>query len=178
MNSTTPSSPNGSPKCPLVYQPGSTWDYSNSTDILGRVIEVISGKSLYQFEKERLLDPLGMNDTSFYVTDPAKQARVAEPLPNDRKIGNDAEMNDPRIARKWESGGGGMVSTIADYARFTQMMLNGGTLDGKRYLSPKTVAYMGANHVGPGPAWFRGRITCLGPASVSVSALPFAPTQA
>ncbi len=150
-------------KMPLVYQPGSTWDYSNSTDILGRVIEVISGKSLYQFEKERLLDPLGMNDTSFYVTDPAKQARVAEPLPNDRKIGNNAEMNDPRIARKWESGGGGMVSTIADYARFTQMMLNGGTLGGKRYLSPKTVAYMGANHVGPGSGVAPGPYYLPGP---------------
>jgi len=150
-------------KMPLVYQPGSTWDYSNSTDILGRVIEVISGKSLYQFEKERLLDPLGMNDTSFYVSDPAKQSRVAEPLPNDRKIGNDAEMNDPRLARKWESGGGGMVSTIADYARFTQMLLNGGTLDGKRYLSPKTVAYMGANHVGPGSGVTPGPYYLPGP---------------
>ncbi|MDV6321159.1 hypothetical protein RVY79_19400, partial [Chromohalobacter sp. HP20-39] len=79
----------------------------------------------------------------------AKQPLIAEPFPNDRKIGNDAEMNDPRIARKWESGGGGMVSTIGDYARFTKMLLNGGTLDGKRYLSPKTIAYMGSNHVGP-----------------------------
>ena len=74
-------------KLPLVYQPGTTWDYSHSTDILGRVIEVVSGKSLLQFEKERLLDPLGMKDTSFYVTDPAKKSLVAEPLPNDRKIG-------------------------------------------------------------------------------------------
>lgn len=136
-------------KLPLVYQPGTTWDYSHSTDILGRVVEVVSGKSLYQFEKERLLDPLGMKDTSFYVTDPAKKPLVAEPFPNDRKIGAGAEMNDPRVAQKWESGGGGMVSTIGDYARFTQMMLNGGTLDGKRYLSPKTVAYMGSNHIGP-----------------------------
>jgi CubicO group peptidase (beta-lactamase class C family) len=136
-------------KLPLAYQPGTTWDYSHSTDILGRVIEVISGKSLYQFEKERILDPLGMKDTGFYVTDKAKQALVAEPFPNDRKIGNDAEMNDPRVPQKWESGGGGMVSTIGDYARFTQMLLNGGSLDGKRYLSPKTVAFMGANHIGP-----------------------------
>lgn len=135
---------------PLAYQPGTTWDYSHSVDILGRVIEVVSGKSLYQFEKERLLDPLGMKDTAFYVTDPAKQALVAEPFPNDRTIGNDAVMNDPRVAQKWESGGGGMVSTIGDYARFAQMVLNGGTLDGKRYLSPKTIAYMGSNHIGPG----------------------------
>jgi CubicO group peptidase (beta-lactamase class C family) len=136
-------------KLPLAYQPGTTWDYSQSVDILGRVIEVVSGKSLYQFEKERLLDPLGMKDTAFYVTDPAKKSLVAEPFPNDRKIGAGAEMNDPRVLRKYESGGGGMVSTIGDYARFTQMMLNGGTLDGKRYLSPKTVAYMGSNHIGP-----------------------------
>lgn len=136
-------------KLPLAYQPGTTWDYSQSVDILGRVVEVVSGKSLYQFEKERLLDPLGMKDTSFYVTDPAKKSLIAEPFPNDRKIGAGAEMNDPRVVRKYESGGGGMVSTIGDYARFTQMMLNGGTLDGKRYLSPKTVAYMGSNHIGP-----------------------------
>ena len=137
-------------KLPLVYQPGTTWDYSHSVDVLGRVIEVISGKSLYQFEKERLLDPLGMKETAFYVTDPAKKSLVAEPFPNDRHIGNDAEMGDPRVAQKWESGGGGMVSTIGDYSRFAQMILNGGTLDGKRYLSPKTIAYMGANHIGPG----------------------------
>ena len=136
-------------RLPLVYQPGTTWDYSHSTDILGRVVEVVSGKSLFQFEKERLLDPLGMTNTSFYVTDPAKTSLVAEPFPGDRKIGNDAEMGDPRVVQKWESGGGGMVSTIGDYARFAQMLLNGGTLDGKRYLSPKTVAYMGSNHLGP-----------------------------
>ena len=137
-------------KLPLAYQPGTTWDYSHSTDILGRVIEVVCGKSLYQFEKERLLDPLGMKGTSFYVTDPERKSLVAEPFPDDRKIGNDAVMSDPRVGQKWESGGGGMVSTIGDYARFAQMLLNGGTLDGKRYLSPKTVAYMGSNHVGPG----------------------------
>jgi CubicO group peptidase (beta-lactamase class C family) len=136
-------------KLPLAYQPGTTWDYSHSTDILGRVVEIVSGKSLYQFEKERILDPLGMKDTSFYVTDKAKQALIAEPFPSDRKIGNDAEMNDPRLPQKWESGGGGMVSTITDYARFSQMLLNGGSLDGKLYLSPKTVAFMGANHIGP-----------------------------
>jgi CubicO group peptidase (beta-lactamase class C family) len=149
-------------KLPLAYQPGTTWDYSHSTDILGRVVEIVSGKSLYQFEKERILDPLGMKDTSFYVTDKAKQALIAEPFPSDRKIGNDAEMNDPRLPQKWESGGGGMVSTITDYARFTQMLLNGGSLDGKRYLSPKTVAFMGANHIGaaanivPGPYYLPG----------------------
>jgi CubicO group peptidase (beta-lactamase class C family) len=136
-------------KLPLADQPGTTWDYGHSTDILGRVVEIVSGKSLYQFEKERIFDPLGMKDTGFYVTDKSKQALVAEPFPNDRKIANGFEMNDPRVPRKREAGGSGMVSTIADYARFTQMLLNGGSLDGKRYLSPKTVAFMGADQIGP-----------------------------
>lgn len=96
-------------KLPLAYQPGTTWDYSHSVDILGRVIEVVSGESLYRFEKEWLLDPLGMKDTAFYVTDPAKKSLVAEPFPSDRTIGNDAVMNDPSVVRKWESGGGGIV---------------------------------------------------------------------
>ena len=150
-------------KLPLAYQPGSTWDYSHSTDILGRVVEVVSGKSLYQFEKERILDPLGMKDTAFYVTDKAKQPLIAEPFPNDRKIGNDADMNDPRVVRKWESGGGGMMSTIGDYARFAQMIANGGTLNGKRYLSPKTIAYMGSNHIGPASGVANGPYYLPGP---------------
>ena len=129
-------------KLPLAFQPGTTWDYSHSTDVLGRLVEVVSGKSLYQFEKENILDPLGMTDTSFYVTDAAKQARLAEPFKNDRTIGAGVEFNDPRVARQWESGGGGMVGTVADYARFATMLMNGGTLDGKRYLGPKTLAYM------------------------------------
>jgi CubicO group peptidase (beta-lactamase class C family) len=150
-------------KLPLAYQPGTTWDYSQSTDILGRVIEVVSGKSLYQFEKERLLDPLGMKDTAFYVGDAAKGALVAEPFPNDRTIGNNAEMGDPRVVKKWESGGGGMVSTLPDYARFAQMLLNGGVLDGKRYLSPRTVAYMGSNHIGPSTGVVPGPYYLPGP---------------
>jgi CubicO group peptidase (beta-lactamase class C family) len=150
-------------KLPLAYQPGTTWDYSQSTDILGRVIEVVSGKSLYQFEKERLLDPLGMKDTTFYVTDPAKKSLVAEPFPNDRTIGNNSVMGDPRLAQKWESGGGGMVSTINDYSRFAQMILNGGTLEGRRYLSPKTVAYMGSNHIGLASGVTPGHLYLPGP---------------
>jgi CubicO group peptidase (beta-lactamase class C family) len=150
-------------KLPLAYQPGTTWDYSHSTDILGRVVEVISGKSLYEFEKERILDPLGMKDTAFYVTDPAKQALIAEPFPNDRTIGNDAVVSDPRVKLKWESGGGGMVSTIGDYVRFVRMVANGGTLDGKRYLSPKTIAYMGSNHIGPAAGVVPGPYYLPGP---------------
>jgi CubicO group peptidase (beta-lactamase class C family) len=136
-------------KQPLAYQPGSTWDYSQSTDVLGRVIEVVSGKSLLAFMKERILDPLGMKDTSFYVTDPAKYPRIAEPFPNDRTIGAGAVLNDPRVVGKYESGGGGMVSTTADYMRFLQMLLNGGSFEGKRYLSAKTITSMTSNHAGP-----------------------------
>ena len=136
-------------KLPLASQPGTTWEYSHSTDILGRVIEVASGMSLYQFEKQRILGPLGMNDTSFFVADSTRFRRVAEPFPDDRNFGLHADFNDPRVAQKWESGGGGMVSTAMDYARFAQMMLNGGTLDGKRYLGPKTVAFMTADHLAP-----------------------------
>jgi len=150
-------------KLPLAYQPGSTWDYSHSTDILGRVIEVVSGKSLYEFEKERIFDPLGMKDTTYYVTDKAKQPLIAEPYPNDRTIGKDAEMFDPRISMKWESGGGGLVSTIGDYSRFIRMLLNGGSLDGKRYLSPKTIAYMGSNHIGPASGVVNGPLYLPGP---------------
>jgi len=147
-------------KLPLLYQPGTTWDYSHATDVLGRLVEVISRQSLYQFEKERLLDPIGMKDTSFYVTDKTKQSRIAEPFLDDRSFGAGAEFNDPRVAQAAESGGGGMVGTAMDYARFLQMLLNGGTIDGKRILGPKTVAYMTADHVGtaisPGPLYLPG----------------------
>lgn len=147
-------------KLPLIYQPGTTWEYSHSTDILGRVVEVVSGTSLYQYEKQRILDPLAMNDTGFYVTDSAKQARIAEPNANDRTFGTGVPMSNPRVAGKWESGGGGMVSTTTDYARFLQMLLNGGTLNGKRVLGPKTVAYMTSDHltdgIVPGPLYFPG----------------------
>ncbi len=146
-------------KLPLAYQPGTTWDYSHATDVLGRLVEVVSGKSLFAFEKERILDPLGMADTSFYVTDEGKQGRIAEPFADDRSFGVDTSMNDPRLSRKWESGGGGMVSTAIDYARFLQMLLDGGTLDGKRILGPRTVAYMTADHLGtavPGPYYLPG----------------------
>jgi CubicO group peptidase (beta-lactamase class C family) len=147
-------------KLPLAYQPGTTWDYSHSTDVLGRVIEVVAGTSLYQFEKARVLDPLGMKDTAFYVTDPARQPRIAEPLADDRTIGAGAEFNDPRVAGKWESGGGGMVGTAMDYARFLQMLLNGGALGSARILAPRTVAYMGSDHLGsvvtPGPLYLPG----------------------
>lgn len=136
-------------KLPLAEQPATRWDYGHSTDVLGRVIEVISGESLFEFEKSRLLDPLGMNETAFYVPDPAKRSRVAQPLPNDHLTGPVVGLRDPTVKRRWESGGAGMVGTIGDYARFAQMLLNGGSLDGKRYLRPATVALMTSDHIGP-----------------------------
>jgi CubicO group peptidase (beta-lactamase class C family) len=133
---------------PLHYQPGSTWDYSYSTDVLGRVLEVVSGQPLGALLKARLFDPLGMKDTSFYVTEPARQARLAEPFPDDRSIGVNAPVFDPRVAQKFESGGGGLMSTAHDYSRFLQMLAGGGALDGRRYISPKTLEYMTSDHLG------------------------------
>jgi len=147
-------------KLPLAYQPGTTWDYSYSIDVLGRIIEVVTGKSLYQYEKARLLDPLQMTDTSFYVTEPARKARIAQPFADDKAMGVDLTMSDPTEVRPWESGGGGMVSTAADYARLLQMLLSGGTLEGKRYLGAQTVAYMTTDQLGtqvhPGPYYLPG----------------------
>ena len=139
-------------KLPLAGQPRTLWDYGHSIDVLGRVIEVVSGQSLYQFEKENLLDPLGMTSTKFFLTDPAERARYAKALPKDRHD----ERNSLDVTR-WESGGGGMVSTIPDFARFAQMLLNGGTLDGKTYLSPVTYAAMTSDHIGPGSGVERER---------------------
>src|SRR6266480_74468 len=136
-------------RLPLAEQPGTLWDYGHSTDVLGRVIEVVSGQSLFQFEKRRLLDPLGMTDTAFYVTDAAKRPRIAEPMPDDRFVTPIAGIRDPMQPRRWESGGAGMVGTIGDYARFAQMLLNSGTLEGQRYLKPETIALMTSDHIGP-----------------------------
>lgn len=136
-------------KLPLAEQPGTRWDYGHSTDVLGRVIEVVSGKSLFAFEKERLLDPLGMNETAFYVADDAKRTLIAEPLPADRFARPIAGIRDPTLPRRWESGGAGMVGTAGDYARFAQMLLSGGSTDGRRYLKPETLAQMTSDHIGP-----------------------------
>ncbi|MGH6711994.1 MAG: serine hydrolase domain-containing protein [Bradyrhizobium sp.] len=132
---------------PLADQPGTRWNYSHSTDVLGRVIEVASGQTLYQFEKQRLFDPLGMTDTAYDAADEAKWPRIAKAFPVDRfRV---AGIRDPTTPRRWESGGAGLVSTISDYARFLQMLLNGGELNGKRYLKPETVALMTSDQIGP-----------------------------
>lgn len=152
---------------PLARQPGTAWEYGHSTDVLGRLIEVVSGTTLLEFEKERILDPLEMDDTSFYVSEIAKHARVAEPFEGAGAFGDGEgriEFSDPRLPKKWESGGAGMVSTAGDYAQFLQMLVNGGALDGRRILGPKTVAYMTADHLGaeitqgplPGYGWSLG----------------------
>src|SRR5437868_6823423 len=132
---------------PLADQPGTRWNYSHSTDVLGRVVEVASGQTLFQFEKQRLFDPLGMSETAYYVADQAKWPRIAQPFPVDRL--RVAGIKEPTVARRWESGGAGLVSTAGDYARFLQMLLNGGELDGKRYLKPGTVALMTSDQIGP-----------------------------
>ncbi|KJC34961.1 beta-lactamase [Bradyrhizobium sp. LTSP849] len=136
-------------KLPLHNQPGGLWQYGHSTDILARVMEVATGKSLLTIERETLLDPLGMNDTRFLVTDPEKQKLMAQPLPTDSdfRVGRE---NDPTKVKKWESASGGMVSTMGDYTRFVQMLLNGGSFDGKTYLKPETFKLMTKDHIGPG----------------------------
>lgn len=148
-------------RLPLFAQPGTMWEYSYATDVLGRVVEVVTGKPLSQALRDMLLDPLGMTDTSFYVTEPARQARLAEPFASDRTFGPGTQFSEPRVARKLESGGGGMVGTAIDYARFLQMLINGGTLDGRRYLGPRTIAYMTSDHMGD--VIRRGPNDALGP---------------
>ncbi|MFT4795291.1 MAG: CubicO group peptidase (beta-lactamase class C family) [Paracoccaceae bacterium] len=129
---------------PLEYEPGTTWEYSRSTDVLGAVIEVVTGKPLGEALKEMVLDPLDMIDTGFFVAE-ADHARIAEGNEGE-KIGA-GPMFDPRDRPVFESGGGGLVSTARDYARFAQMLLNGGSLDGVHLLGPQTVAYMTADHL-------------------------------
>jgi CubicO group peptidase (beta-lactamase class C family) len=132
-------------RVPLAEQPGTLWDYGHSVDILGRVVEVAAGQSLYQFEKQNLFDPLRMTTTKYFLTDPAERARYAQRLAKDRRV----ERN-PLDLTRWESGGGGLVSTVADFGRYGQMLLNGGTLDGKTYLNAATFKAMTTDQIGPG----------------------------
>jgi CubicO group peptidase (beta-lactamase class C family) len=136
-------------RLPLHNQPGALWQYGHSTDVLARIMEIVSGKPLLTIEREKLLDPLGMNDTRFLVTDPEKQKLLAQPMPNDSnfRVGRD---NDPTVVKKMEFASGGMVSTMADFSRFAQMLLNGGTFDGRTYLTPETFKLMTTDQVGPG----------------------------
>jgi CubicO group peptidase (beta-lactamase class C family) len=133
---------------PLVCQPGAEWNYSRSTDILGRIIEVVSGQSLGAFLTERILAPLRMTETGFH-TDAANKARLAEPFPVNPWTGDKVKLFDMTEKPAMESGGGGLVSTTMDYARFCQMLLNGGTLDGERILGRKTLDFMASDHLDP-----------------------------
>ena len=134
-------------KLALLYQPGTRWEYSMATDVLGRVVEVASGMTLDRFVEERITKPLRMGDTGFEAA-PDKKDRGARP----QKEGPKNEMpNIPDVTLKttWKSGGGGMVSTAADYARFLQMFASGGQLDGARIISRKTIDLMTADHLSP-----------------------------
>jgi CubicO group peptidase (beta-lactamase class C family) len=134
---------------PLMCQPGVEWNYSRSTDILGRLIEVITGKTLGAFLTERILAPLQMAETAFH-TGEANADRLAEPFATDPWTGEKVQLFDMLEKPAMESGGGGLVSTTMDYARFCQMLLNGGTLDGVRIIGRKTLQLMAADHLGPG----------------------------
>ena len=139
---------------PLLFQPGTEWNYSVATDVLGRVVEVVSGRSLEEFFAARILGPLGMTDTTFWVGDEdagrlaTLYLRAADGTLAEAELLGKAARKRPVMF----SGGGGLVSTAADYHRFTQMLLGrpespAGELDGTRLLSPRTVAYMGRNHL-------------------------------
>src|SRR5438552_8872582 len=146
-------------KLPLLNQPGTTWEYGVSTDVLGRVVEVVAGKPLGQVLAERIFRPLKMTDTGFVVT-ADKQARLAQGLATDPDTGKEIKLFDPTTPPKFECGGGCGVSTAGDYVRFTQMLLNRGTLEGARLLGRKTVEYMTSDHLGsaiaPGAAYSPG----------------------
>ena len=137
---------------PLVFQPGSEWNYGVSTDVLGRVVEIVSGMSLDEFFRTRILGPLAMDDTGFHVPE-GERGRFAQLYYRDPASGSATPMPaDPlRETPTMLSGGGGLVGTAADYLRFSQMLLNGGELDGVRLLGPRTVDYMTTNHL-PGGA--------------------------
>ena len=141
---------------PLMYQPGTTWEYGRSTDVLGHVIEKVSGQPLDAWLQARIFTPLGMKDTAFYA-DAARQPRLAEAFAKDPDSGAANNLLNVRDPPKYLAGGQGLVSTAADYLRFGQMLANGGELGGVRLLSRKTVEYMTSDHLGtirgPGPGY-------------------------
>ncbi|MBB4934934.1 CubicO group peptidase (beta-lactamase class C family) [Lipingzhangella halophila] len=137
---------------PLLFEPGSQWNYSVATDVLGRVVEAVSGQPLERFLAERIFDPLRMTDTGFHIE--AHQGDRMASLYNADANGRAAAVDTGGSAfrpPKAPSGGGGLISSASDYHRFTQMLLRGGELDGVRILSPRTLGYMTRNHL-PGGA--------------------------
>ena len=142
---------------PLYAQPGDEWRYSFADDVLGRLVEVVSGRPFDRFLKERLFDPLGLRATGFVIpdADAGLLATVYKHNPAGDLERSDLELfQAPTDPTRWPSGGAGLVSTAGDYLRFAQMLANGGSLDGREYLSPVTVALMTANHV-PDDALFK-----------------------
>ena len=146
---------------PLNYQPGTEWQYSAATDVVGHLVEIISGQSLDAFFAERLFAPLDMPDTHFYLDEDKAGRLTAQYTPGEE---NKITLQDPAgTASRWVSGprglyrgAGGLVSTVRDYLRFQQMMLNGGALDGARILAPATVDLILDNHTGDLPLWLAG----------------------
>ena len=134
-------------KVPLAHQPGTVWEYSLASDLLGRVVEAACGERLADFLDRRLFRPLKMNDTAFWVPK-EKIGRLAEPLAADGATGKPSNLMDVSAVPANDSGGAGGVSTAADYLRFSQMLLNGGQLDGVRVLSRSSVALMVSDHLG------------------------------
>ncbi|HEY8047658.1 MAG TPA: serine hydrolase domain-containing protein [Ramlibacter sp.] len=137
---------------PLQDHPGTGFQYSHATDVLGAVIEAVSGRTLGDFLRERIFEPLGMKDTAFSVPR-EKWQRVAEPFAKDPDSGNEVTMLDARIAPRFESGGGGLFGTTHDYARFLAMLRNQGSLDGVRVVSRKTIEWMTSDHLGSLPKY-------------------------
>ena len=131
---------------PLQFQPGTVWAYSRATDVLGRLVEVVSGQSLGAFLQSEIFGPLGMMDTGFAVP-PDQQQRIAEPFAHDPDGGVPMKVLEPRQVPAMEGGGGGLMSTAMDYTRFLQCLRNRGELNGVRLLGPHTVDYMTADHL-------------------------------
>lgn len=132
---------------PLIFEPGTAFEYSRATDVLGRVIEVVSGQTLQAFLRERIFEPLGMADTAFHVQEQHHEL-IAEPFARDPDGGVQMRVIDVRSDAALASGGGGLTSTAMDYARFLQFMLNRGELAGVRLLGPRTVDFMTTDHLG------------------------------
>jgi len=135
-------------KLPLMNQPGTTWDYSRSTDVLGRIVEIVTGKTLGVALEEQILGPLGMKDTAFSVAE-KNFDRIAEPLPIDPDTQQPVKLFNAKRVAQFESGGGGLMSTAPDYARFCAMLASGGTLGKERIIGPMTLEFMASDHLGP-----------------------------
>jgi CubicO group peptidase (beta-lactamase class C family) len=131
---------------PLMHQPGEVWEYSVSTDVLARVVEIVEGASLGEVLQERLFGPLGMVDTAFF-TPADKVARRADPFSFEFLTAAGVDPCNATAPPKFESGGGGLMSTLADYTRFVAMLSNGGSLEATRILGPQTIAFMASDHL-------------------------------